>query len=152
VYRFELRPNSSLTPRAAAFFYLSIAAMSLGIAGGFAWLGFWPVLPFAGLELAGLGAAFWITQRRAGVREFVQVDEHRVTFRREGLGQKLEREFHRPWVRVEMRRAPVAHWPSRLLLAAHGRSVEVGAFLTEDERIALKARLGGVLGDEANRR
>jgi uncharacterized membrane protein len=51
-----------------------------------------------------------------------------------------------------MRRAPVAHWPSRLLLAAHGRSVEVGAFLTEDERIALKARLGGVLGDEANRR
>jgi uncharacterized membrane protein len=151
VYRFELRPNSSLTPRAAAFFYLSIAAMSLGIAGGFAWLGFWPILPFAGLELAGLAAALWVTQRRAGVREYVQVDEDRVTFRREASGRCLEREFRRPWVRVEMRRAPVAHWPSRLLLGSHGRSVEVGAFLTEDERVALRDRLGSVLASEARR-
>jgi uncharacterized membrane protein len=130
------------------FFYLSIAAMCLGIAGGFAWLGFWPVLPFAGLELAALGTAFWVTQRRAGVRELVQVEEDRVTFLREGLGQSVEREFRRPWVRLELQRAPVGHWPSRLLLAAHGRSVEVGAFLTEDERVALKTRLGGVLAGE----
>jgi len=85
------------------------------------------------------------------VRELVQVDEHRVTFRREGLGQSVEREFRRPWVRLEMRRAPVGHWPSRLLLASQGRSVEVGAFLTEDERVALKTRLGGVLAEEAER-
>jgi uncharacterized membrane protein len=85
------------------------------------------------------------------VREYVQVDEDRVTFRREASGRCLEREFRRPWVRVEMRRAPLAHWPSRLLLGSHGRSVEVGAFLTEDERIALRDRLGSVLASEARR-
>jgi uncharacterized membrane protein len=40
----------------------------------------------------------------------------------------------------------VAHWPSRLLLGAHGRTVEVGAFLTEDERLGLRQRLSELLG------
>ena len=32
-------------------------------------------------------------------------------------------------------------WPSRLLVGSHGREVEVGAFLNEDERQALARRL-----------
>lgn len=148
VHRFELRPNSSLSPRAAAFFYLSITTVSLGLAGGFAWHGYWPILPFAGLELAGLGAALWVVQRRGQVREYLHIDDERVTFRRVRGPQRLEHEFRRPWTRLELRRAPVAHWPSRLLIRSQGRAVEVGAFLTEDERLALRDRLGTVLAGQ----
>jgi uncharacterized membrane protein len=46
---------------------------------------------------------------------------------------------------VELRRAAVPHWPSRLLIGEQGRSVEIGAFLTESERERLSRRLAEVL-------
>ena len=55
-HRIELRPNCSLSPRGARLFVLSLAATTFGIAGFFAWQGYWPVLPFAGFEIGLLGA------------------------------------------------------------------------------------------------
>lgn len=46
--------------------FAALGALTLGIAGAFAALGAWLILPFAGLEVLVLGAAFWITARRAG--------------------------------------------------------------------------------------
>jgi uncharacterized membrane protein len=145
VHRFELRPNSSLSPRAACVFYLSVAAVSLGIATSFAMLGYWPILPFAGLELLGLGAAMLTCQRRAQAREYISVDAHSVVVSKRGPGWKRDYRLARPWTRVDLQAAGVAHWPSRLLLRCSGRSVEVGTFLTEDERRGLRARLREVI-------
>jgi uncharacterized membrane protein len=56
--------------------------------------------------------------------------------------------FQRPWTRIELRRGQPAHWPTRLLFSSRGRSVEVGAFLTDGERRGLKNRLAEVLADD----
>ena len=48
----EVNPNFSMTRREALVFYLSMARVSLVIAGAFAAQGFRSILPFAGLELA----------------------------------------------------------------------------------------------------
>ena len=56
---------SSRTPASPLFFaILAIAAVSLFIAGAFALAGAWLVLPFAGLELAGLAWALRHAARR----------------------------------------------------------------------------------------
>jgi len=150
VHSFELRPNSSLTPRAAAWFYGSLVAVMLGVAGGCAALGFWPVLPFAGLEAAVLlGAVRWV-QRRAAAREYIRVDEALVRVekygpRSGGRPSPAAYTFHRPWTRVELRRGRREHWPSQLLFRSRSESVEVGAFLTEGERRGLRDRLAEVL-------
>lgn len=156
MHSFELRPNSSLTPRAAAWFYGSLVALLLGVALGCTMLGFWPVLPFAGLEAAVLlGTVHWV-RRRALAREYIRVDDASVTIEkclpgRRGRKSSVAVAFQRPWTRLELRRGRPAHWPSRLLFSSRGRSVEVGAFLTDDERQGLKDRLAELLaGDDAS--
>jgi uncharacterized membrane protein len=153
VHSFELRPNSSLTPRAAAWFYGSLVAVLLCVAIGCTVLGFWPVLPFAGLEAALLlGAVHWV-QRRGKAREYIRVDAASVVVEkclpgRRGDDTSVAYAFQRPWTRVELRRGQPAHWPSRLLFSSRGRSVEVGAFLTDGERRGLKNRLAELLADD----
>lgn len=145
MHLFELSPNCSLTPGTASLFYVSILTVSLSIAGAFAAMGFWPVLPFAGLELLGLGVALHLSLRRGRVREFIRIDERSVVIASADAGRTVEHRFARPWTRVELRAGAVATWPSRLLLGAMGRTVEVGAFLTESERRRLGARLAELL-------
>jgi uncharacterized membrane protein len=145
VHFFELRPNCSLTPRTATFFYVSLLSVTLPVAVGFAALGLWPILPFAGLELLGLGAALVVSMRRGGIRDYIAIDERDVRVKQSRGRRETEVTFARPWTRLELRPAPVATWPSRLLVVSKGRRVEVGAFLTESERRRLSDRLGELL-------
>jgi uncharacterized membrane protein len=156
VHSFELRPNSSLTPRAAAFFYGSLAVLVLGVALGCAALGLWPILPFAGLELAVLYWAVKWVLHRAEAREYIRVDEASVLIEkcargRRGVASRNAYAFARRWTRLELCPGVPAHWPSRLVLSSQGRSVEIGAFLTDSERLGLKDRLAEVLADDARR-
>lgn len=145
MHLFELRPNCSLTRRTATIFFLCIATVSLGIAGSFAAAGYWPILPFAGLELAALGAALSFSMRRGRMRELIRVDESNVTVSKSHGDQVHEYEFQRPWTRVHLQRSSAGNWPSRLSLRSMGRSVEVGAFLTDEERDGLRGRLTEVI-------
>lgn len=154
MHLFELRPNSSLTNRAAAVFFLSVGGMCLGIAAGFTALGLWPILPFAGLEIAILGGALAASLGRGRAREYIRVNGREVLIRktrgslwphRQSRPVTAEIAFVREWTRVELRRADNGHWPSRLLLRSRGRAIEVGAFLTEGEREGLRRRLAEVI-------
>ena len=55
--RIEISPHCSLTTRGAWLFFGSVCVTSFSLAGFVALQGFWPVLPFAGLEMALLGWA-----------------------------------------------------------------------------------------------
>jgi uncharacterized membrane protein len=59
--------------------------------------------------------------------------------RRRKLCEQVE--FPRHWAQVRLRRADTHLHPSRLTIESHGRSYEVGSFLTEEERRALASRL-----------
>jgi uncharacterized membrane protein len=141
VHFFELSPNCSLTTRTATFFYVSIFAVTLLIAGSFAALGLWPILPFAGLEMLALAWALAASVRHGRVREYIRIGERVVEIRTSDGNRDERHTFARPWARVELRRAPYRTWPSRLVVGTRGRSVEVGAFLTETERRRLQLRL-----------
>ena len=118
------------------------------VAGGFAAAGYWPILPFAGLELLALGAALYWSMRQGRNRELIRVDDRLVTVQRYPGGEQDEIEFARHWTRVELVPAGSRHWPSRLMLRSRGRSVEIGSFLTDSERLGLKKRLAEVIGSE----
>lgn len=102
VHRFELTPNCSLTMASALVFYLGIGAVSLSVAVGFAIAGYWPILPFAGLELLALGAALRWSLLQGQRRELISVEESRVLVRKTGRKRQYDFEFVRPWTRVEL--------------------------------------------------
>jgi uncharacterized membrane protein len=137
----ELSPNCSLTPRGAALFFGSICLVSFGIAGAMAIRGLWPIFPFAGLEMLLLGWALRVSLRRRHYSQTITVTAERVAVDTRMRRQREQVEFPRHWAQVKLRRADTHLHPSRLTIESHGRSYEVGSFLTEEERRALAARL-----------
>jgi uncharacterized membrane protein len=144
--RIRLVPNCSLSVRAATLFFASLCLTSFGIAALCAARGFWPVLPFAGGEMLLLGWALWDSLRRRHCAELITVTEDQVqidAFTRQGHDQVV---FPRHWAQVKLRRAGSPLHPSRLLIESHGRSYELGKFLTEEERSGLAGRLRRSIG------
>jgi len=139
--RWIIRPNQSLSWRAVLWVYALVAVGLTGMSVAFALKGFWPVLPFAGLELLVLGAAFYLCLSRSQWREVVSIDANVVRVEK-GRRQAEQRwECPSAWARVLLEKSPIAWYPSRLMIAYQGRGVEIGRFLCEDERVALAVTL-----------
>lgn len=146
--RFVLGPNASLTVRGACLFMASVSVATLGAAIWCVAHGFWPVLPFAGLELGAVGWALAVSMRRNRYREVVSFGEERVRieFGVAGQGIRTQVELPRGWTRVWLERdASRRHAPTRLVLGCSGQRVVIGACLTDEERDALLARFRNVL-------
>jgi uncharacterized membrane protein len=57
------KPHCSISPAGFACVFASLAGVALAIGVGFAMMGAWLVLPFSGLEVLLLGAAFLMHAR-----------------------------------------------------------------------------------------
>ena len=66
------RRNCSISPNALLAMFALLAAVTLGIGIGFAALGAWLVLPFAGAEVLALVIAFVATTRHAADYERIE--------------------------------------------------------------------------------
>jgi uncharacterized membrane protein len=141
-----IAPNCSLSVRSAVLFFLSACAPCFGIAGALTVLGFWPVLPFAGLEMLLLGAALRISLRRRHHRQTIVVSESEVAVQSTIGKVQSEVVFPRHWAQVKLRRSTSRLHPSRLVIESHGRQCAVGDFLTDEERRGLAQRLGELIG------
>jgi len=143
-FRLLIRPNCSLGVLAAWLMFGLFALVAVGIGTYMVMLGAWPVLPFLGLELALLAIAFVMLQKRARFFDLLvsEGDEVCVT-KRDGKGDRKQR-FHRYWMQVRVASGP--YWyPSKLLVGSHGQFTEIGAELTEEDRLKTAAQLRGLL-------
>lgn len=135
------RHASSLDLRLLAFVFGSLAVFSVVIAAGFAMAGAWLIIPFAGVEIAALGAAVVMILRRAGDFERLAFsgDHILIEVRERGVARQFE--FHRCWARL------VTGKTGSVALRSHGRTVEIGRYCCAEGRRALalelRSRLGG---------
>ncbi len=99
------------------------------------------VLPFAGLEMIVLAIGIYAGSRWSATREVLRLDaEELVVLRGRGELEEVAR-LPRYWTRISLLRDSESWYPSRLLLACHGRRVEIAAFLVEHEREELAGNL-----------
>lgn len=144
--RIEIAPNCALSVRGARVFFALVCVPPGAIAGFLTAQGYWPVLPFAGLELAALGWALWLSLGRRFQGQTITVSEADVRIESRGRGHREQVVFPRHWAQVKLRRPAARLHPSRLTIESHGRRCELGRFLTEAERRGLAARLQSVIG------
>jgi uncharacterized membrane protein len=145
--RIELCAHNSMTPRQARWFLLTVAIGPTMTAGFCLFAGFWPVLPFAGLEFGLLWLALRCSMRRGRRRESIAITPDYVTINSQ-LGElQANTRFARHWTKVKLRAPRSALHPTRLCLESQGRVCEVGVFLTDDERRAVAARLQQLVGN-----
>jgi len=143
----DLTPHCSLSVRGAVVFFGAVCLGTFGIAGVATTMGYWPVLPFAGAEMALLGWALYSSMQRRFEHETIDISETEVVIRY-SRGEPARVVFPRHWARVKIRRPNSPLHRSQLVIESHGRAYEVGKFLTEEERhqlaAALRSQIGGM--------
>jgi uncharacterized membrane protein len=139
-YERVARRNNSLssTGRILVFAYLFV--VSFGIAGAFASLGAWLILPFAGLEMLGLYLAFLYVDRHAADFERIAIAGDRVKVEWLNAGRTGSHEFSRSWAQLV-----TVPGGGRLALRSHGREVEIGRHMSDEQRLTLARELGSKL-------
>jgi len=128
-----LKRNCSVTPVQLGWLYASLCAVSLGVGIFFWFQGAVLILPFAWLELAGVGLAFLVYARHAGDGEMISLKGRQLVVELESAGHLQRAEFNRDWVRVE----PGADDRSLIELSGQGRRVSVGRYVRPELRPVL---------------
>ena len=146
-HQIVISPNCSLTPTTATLFLCVTGGATFLIAGFMASKGLWPILPFAGLEVALLVWATLHSIRKGRDREILVVAGNTVSVELIRGRHRQITVFPRHWTKVKLRAPLHGLHPSRLSLESQGRSCDVGTFLTEEERCSLAGRLKQLLAN-----
>lgn len=142
---FVLRPNRSMSWRGALAFFFSLLIISSFIAVSLAVMGFWLVLPFAGLEMIALGVGLYLVACRSYECEVICISKDSIRIEKGRRFPRHQCTFGRVWAKVVLEPCPKSWYPSRLFIRSHGRAVEVGRFLHEEERRHLAIELSRTL-------
>jgi uncharacterized membrane protein len=137
-----MKRNCSLSPRQVGWFYFSIVCISTAIAVFLAaWHGAWLVLPFAGLELLGLGIALLAYARHATDYERVSVTDGMLVVETASASRVTREVFNPRWVRVELGES----FRALVVLRSDKRVVRVGCHLDPIRRRKFAQELAAVL-------
>lgn len=138
--RLVARRNNSLSSGSRLLVLGSLAAVVLAISLGFALSGAWLILPFAGLDLLVVGLAFRYMEQHAGDYECMTMHDDQVVIERRERGSVRRFEFNRRWAQLIISE-PQGMERGRLALRSHGKEVEFGMFLTDEQPVATALRL-----------
>jgi uncharacterized membrane protein len=138
VFQFVSRPNRSLTVAQQRRIFWGLAALCFGIAIGFAALGYWLVLPFAGLEVGLLAWAFEAIRAREQDYESVTIRGDSLVLEWHDGKRSGRREMNRHWAKVVCRRRPGC---CKVSVRSHGKETELGHFLSDEGRLELAQAL-----------
>ena len=135
-YSLVARRNNSLSSTGRLVVFAFIFVVSVGIAVAFALLGAWLILPFAGLEMLVLYLAFRYVDRHAGDYERIAIAGDRVELEFSVAGRQSRHELNRCWAQVV-----VSGDGGRLALRSHGRELEIGRHLNDEQRLKIAREL-----------
>src|SRR5690606_21577352 len=135
-----LTPHRSLSPSGFVVLMSLIAAVGFGIGIAFITIGAWPVFGFCGAEVALIWLCFRLSYRSGRTWERVRLTAESLTVERHQIdGSWHEWRFQPYWLRVLMDDPP--QHESRLVLTSHAESLDIGSFLTPEERLDLAKAL-----------
>jgi uncharacterized membrane protein len=142
-----LKPNRALSRRGLRCLIGGMAALALITAGLGAWQGnvFAPL--FALVESSAVAFALGVAWRAGDRSERITLDESSLEV--QFLPGRRCMRFQPYWVRVrfEPGNGRLGHGHRRLLLSSHGRVLEIGTFLADEERAELSRKLMVLLAD-----
>lgn len=143
--QFVLHPHRSLPPSGFVIMMSLIGLVSFVIGMVFFLMGAWPVFGFFGVDVALIYWAFKLNYRSGRIYETVSLSPELLKLTRvHPSGKREEFDFNPYWTRV---RCTVDQPDGRtsLRLAAQGKEVLFGKFLTDDERRDFADALTGAL-------
>jgi len=143
-FRAILHPHRSLGPKGFLILMLVLSAVSFVTGLSFYMIGAWPVMGFFGLDVALVYVAFKINYRAARAYEMIELTPETLVLTQVSASGKTRRyEFNPYWVRLVVTERPDGG--ANLKLASHGRELEFGRLLNDDERRDFAQAFAGAL-------
>jgi uncharacterized membrane protein len=136
-HQWLLKRNCALSPYQLGASFGVLGLVSMGIATAFAAHGAWLVVPFAGIEVVALAAAFIVYGRHAGDYERIVVDRQGVLVEMASADNLSSRELHPSWIRIEYQ----GRRRELIRLVAGREALTVGRFVPDDKRATLAQEL-----------
>ena len=133
-FSLTLKRNCSISPAGLAGVFAALALVVITIGVAFAIAGAWLVLPFAGLEVLLLGAAYLLYARHAADYERIVLEAGRLTV-------EVGHAQHTSRYEMEARRARVCLEEQRVVLRGAREQLELGRHLDADTRARFAAEL-----------
>jgi uncharacterized membrane protein len=121
-----------MSPSGLAKVFATLAVLVLAIGAGFAAAGAWLVLPFAGLEVLLLGAAFVAHARHAADYERIELESGRL---------EVEVAQAERVARYRLENARVSMEEGRIVLRDARKELEIGRHVGAEARAELAAEL-----------
>ena len=143
-FKLLIRPNSSLSAVAAIMIFAVFCVVAVGIGIYMVMLGAWPVLPFLGLELALLAITFVLFKKRSTFFDLIVSEGDRVQLKKKDRSGERELKLHRYWAQIRVSTGP-SWYPSKMWIGSHGKFTEIGAVLTEEDRLKTAKQLRSLL-------
>jgi len=134
-------PNRSAGWQTNKFVLLAMCILSGVIASGFALVGAWPILPFAGIEMAALGAALYYVCWKLRYRHVVTLDEREVRIQKGHYHPRQAWRFERSETRIHITTQSHPWDAPGISLSHRGEQVCLGEFLSKDDAQQLIALL-----------
>ena len=136
LFRTELRPYRSATPRQIRTVALLVVGVWTAVGLVFVLIGAWPVFGFMGAEVVLLYGALRLNLQMGRAVETIHLTERALIVNRVNhWGQRSTWSLPPYWLQVVFDDPPTGH--SRLQLRTQGRALTVGAFLPPGERVKL---------------
>ena len=138
-FRVTFKPNSALTADNKVKVVVLLAIIPLLIGVGFSLIGAWLVLPFVGLEILALTIAFYYINNHEADYESICIEGDSLVVER-CTAQQISQDVINPyWVKVLQHILP--NGELHLYLQSHGKEIEVGRYLTREQRELLAKQL-----------
>jgi uncharacterized membrane protein len=147
--RLLARGNFSLDAGGLATLLIVLGVLTLGMASLLAWKGYWPVLMVALVQLALITWIFIRVWENTWVLEEIVVDAVSVHVVKQRHRRKTQTVLESAWTTVRMEQPEVSWYAANLILRCKGQQVELGAFLTQDEKQRLARHLSVALADHS---
>jgi uncharacterized membrane protein len=140
-YKIIARHNNSLTPNAAVKLLAALAIIVLIVGVGFAHMGAWLVLPFAGLEILAFAYAFFYIYLHSADFESITIENDSVVIEKRNYKEVTTTVFQKHWAQINLREVASVGGvigKSGLFIRSHGKEVEFGRnFMNDEQRVKL---------------
>jgi uncharacterized membrane protein len=132
--RIQARGNFSLDAGGLVNLLLALSVVTFCLAAALAWQGYWPILLIAVLQIALVAWILVRTWEQTWVCEVIEIQADRIEVTHQRHKSRRQCELDTAWAVVELKRPEVKWYGPRLQLRSGARSVELGSFLTVEEK------------------
>jgi uncharacterized membrane protein len=145
--RILARGNFSLDASGLVALLAALGLVTLLMAGLLASQGYWPILLVALVQLLLVAWILIQAWERAWVMEVVEIGGDRISVTHQRYRDKHQYDLNPAWARIRMEKSDIAWYAPRLILRSKQKEIELGAFLTSEEKHRMAAYLRDAIAE-----